>query len=138
MGPLVSRSAARRNRVGMPGTLWLHEFGSQLWSAFGHAPYLVGSVLAQMRGEDVVPNDVDVRVILTDEDYDAWGLGDPEHPHENSKWVSLVLAYSTLGEKMTGLHIDFQIQQQTHANATFPKGDRSAIGFVPLRLIHHP
>ena len=119
----------RRMRVGMPASLWLHEFGSQVWSAFGSPPYLVGSALVG----DRVPNDVDVRMILSDEDYEAWGLGDPVYPQHNPKWVSLVLAYSTLGKAMTGLPIDFQIQQQSLANKN-EHGPRSALGIVPLRL----
>ena len=31
--------------VGMPAALMLHEFGSQVWHAFGEPPYLVGSAL---------------------------------------------------------------------------------------------
>ena|SRR5437899_7566160 len=115
--------------VGMPADLWLHEFGSQVWSAFGEPPYLVGSALEKKTGW----RDVDVRVILGDEEYVAWGLGDPTRPHDNAKWTSLCLAYSELGRKMTGLPIDFQIQQRTYANDKF-KRSRSALGLVPLRL----
>jgi hypothetical protein len=118
----------------MPNTLWLAEFGSQVWSAFGHPPYLVGSTLRQMMGEDVIPNDVDIRVILPDDEYTAWGIGDPKRPHDNAKWVAFVLAFSELGKRMTGLPIDFQIQQQTDANETTKGNQRSAIGIVPLRI----
>lgn len=117
------------NRVGMPAYLYLQEFGSQVWSVFGVPPYQVGSSLQG----DRTPNDVDVRVILSDEEYEKWGLGDPKRPHGNAKWVSLVMAYSALGKAMTGLPIDFQIQQQTEANNKEP-GPRSAIGIVPLRF----
>lgn len=115
--------------VGMPAAMLLDEFGSQVWSAFGGPPYLVGSALTQKSGW----RDVDVRVILADEDYDALGLGDPKHPQHNMKWVSLCLAYSALGKQMTGLPIDFQIQRRTEANAEF-SGPRSALGLVPLRF----
>ncbi len=114
--------------VGMPATLYLDEFGSQVWSFFGHPPYLVGSVLKTTKWRDV-----DVRVILDDEEWEKMGFGKPDNEHQNLKWVSLCLAFSALGEKMTGLPIDFQIQQRTYANKTF-KGRRSAIGFVGLRL----
>ena len=116
--------------VGMPATLLLDEFGSQIWSAFGHVPYHVGSSLRQKTWRDV-----DVRLILSDEEYERMGLGDPKHPHQNAKWTSLVLAYSALGKAMTGLPIDFQIQQQTYANTHY-KGIRSALGITPLRLAH--
>lgn len=115
--------------VGMPADLLLHEFGSQIWAAFGDCPYHVGSSLTQKTGW----RDVDVRLILSDEEYERLGLGHPERQHDNEKWVSLVLAYSALGKAMTGLPIDFQIQQQSEANAKY-KGPRSALGMVPLRL----
>ena len=114
--------------VGMPASLWLDEFGHQVWAAFGHPPYLVGSALEGKQWRDV-----DVRLILPDEEYKCMGLGDPEHSHHNEKWVSLVLAYSALGKAMTGLPIDFQIQQQTDANEQYSKS-RSALGLIPLRL----
>lgn len=121
--------SGRSYRVGMPATLWLHEFGSQVWAAFGSPPYLVGSALQG----DREPHDVDVRLILSDEEYEAWGLGDPRNPHLNAKWVSLVLAYSTLGRHITGLPIDFQIQARSLANKQYD-GPRSAIGLIALRM----
>ena len=113
--------------VGFPATLYLDEFGSQIWSAFGKPAYLVGSVLKTTKFRDV-----DIRLILSDKDYKKMGLGKPGSEHQNLKWVALCLAFSALGEKITGLPIDFQIQQQTYANTTF-KGSRSCIGLVALR-----
>ena len=115
--------------VGMPAALLLDEFGSQVWSAFGEPPYLVGSALKSKKWRDV-----DVRLILSDEEYEQMGLGDPEHPHQNLKWVSFTLAFSALGKALTGLPIDFQIQQQTNANKLFD-GPRSALGLLPLRAM---
>lgn len=112
----------------MPAALYLDEFASQVWAAFGHPPYLVGSALAGRTWRDV-----DVRLILSDAEYAAFGLGDPEHSHRNARWVSLVMAYSALGRAMTGLPIDFQIQQQTHANKNY-EGARSALGIIASRL----
>jgi hypothetical protein len=114
--------------VGMPTALLLEEFGSQVWSAFGKPPYLVGSALRGKKWRDI-----DVRLILEDEEYERMGLGDPNHPHQNLKWVSLVLTYSALGKALTGLPIDFQIQQRTHANKVYD-GPRSALGLLPLRM----
>ena len=114
--------------VGWPADHLLHEFGSQVWAAFGLPPYLVGSALAKKRGW----RDVDVRLILPDEDYTWWQLGDPKDPRANERWVSLCLAYCALGRAVTGLPIDFQIQQQTLANEQYP-GSRSALGIIPLR-----
>jgi hypothetical protein len=115
--------------VGMPAHLLLHEFGSQVWAAFGTPPYHVGSSLTSK-----VWRDVDVRLILDDEVYEALGLGHPDRPHTNGKWVALCLAFSALGRQMTGLPIDFQIQQQTHANKTYDT-PRSALGLVALRML---
>lgn len=118
--------------VGMPAALYLDAFGSVVWDAFGGPPYLVGSALP---GENKTGwRDIDVRVILSDEDYEAMGLGDPERCHRNAKWVALVMAFSALGKQMTGLPIDFQIQQQTHANKTFGRKGRSALGCVAARF----
>lgn len=116
--------------VGMPAALYLDEFGSHVWSAFGHTPYLVGSALTQKHGW----RDVDVRLILPDDEY-AVLFGDPKQTHRNPKWVAMVLAFSALGRQMTGLPIDFQIQQQSKANADFD-APRSAIGMVGLRFAH--
>lgn len=114
--------------VGMPTTLLLEEFGLQVHAAFGAYPYLVGSVLHTTKWRDV-----DVRLILDDEEYAVMGLGDPTNPHVNSKWVSFTLAYSALGKAITGLPIDFQIQQRTNANTEFSSKDgkmRSALGIT--------
>jgi len=127
-----------RIRVGMPASLWLNEFGSQVWSAFGEIPYLVGSCLKSELGDRSAyggrpPFDVDVRVILDDEEYERQGYGDPKRSHQNAKWVAMCLAFSELGRRMTGLAIDFQIQQRTAANKD--EGPRSALGIVPLRFV---
>ena len=116
--------------VGMPATLLLHEFGSQVWAAFGTPPYLVGSALAGKQWRDV-----DVRLILDDDIYAALGLGDPRpsYAQRNGKWVALCLAFTALGKQMTGLPIDFQIQQQTWANKTYD-GPRSSLGMIALRM----
>lgn len=129
MSPGDMESKAILVGVGMPAGILLHEFGSQVWSAFGSPPYLVGSALHGKKWRDV-----DVRLILSDEEYAAWGFGDPRYTSHNAKWVSLVLAYSALGKSMTGLPIDFQIQQQTRANLEHQNKARSALGVTPLRI----
>jgi len=114
--------------VGMPATLLLDEFGYQVHAAFGDYPYHVGSSVLGKTWRDV-----DVRLILEDAEYERMGLGDPKYPHHNKKWVSLTLAFSALGKSMTGLPIDFQIQQQTDANENYSQKDgcvRSALGCV--------
>lgn len=114
--------------VGMPTTLLLEEFGYLVWVAFGAYPYHVGSSVFNKQWRDV-----DVRLILEDKEYERLGLGDPKYPHHNEKWVTLTLAFSALGKSMTGLPIDFQIQQQTDANAIYSQKDgciRSALGCI--------
>jgi hypothetical protein len=115
--------------VGMPAALMLHEFGSQVWHAFGTPPYLVGSALERKDWRDV-----DVRLILDDEVWETLELGNPGHEHQNGKWVALCLAFSALGKQMTGLPIDFQIQQQTWANKIYGVSARSALCIVALRM----
>ena len=108
--------------VGMPATLYLQEFGQIIEDVFGDCPYHVGSSLEKKKGW----RDVDVRLILTDKEYEQWGFGDPERPHQNAKWRGLVKAFSLLGQQITGLPIDFQIQQMTIANKE-NQGYRSAL-----------
>jgi hypothetical protein len=115
--------------VGFPNIIKLEEFGSKVWDAFGGPPYHVGSSMLNKTGW----RDVDVRMILDDAEYLAMGFGDPKRPQQNAKWVAMCTAFSALGREMTGLPIDFQIQQQTYANETEDK-PRSAIGIVPWRL----
>lgn len=114
--------------VGMPQSLLLQEFGEHVRRAFGGAmAYHVGSSLTEKRGWW----DVDVRLILSDEEYARMELGDPERGQQNKRWVSLVLAWSAFGQKLTGLPIDFQIQQQTYANTDAGnKGSRSALFLI--------
>lgn len=109
--------------VGMPAALYLDYFGALIWDAFGTNAYHVGSSLTGKGWRDV-----DIRLILDDAEYEAQGLGDPKHPQQNAKWVALCLAFSSLGKSVTGLPVDFQIQQQSRANAENEDKPRSAIG----------
>lgn len=114
--------------IGMPASLYLEAFGTLVQDAFDATPYHVGSSLPGS-GKDY--RDVDVRLLLDDEAYEAMGFGDPARPHDNPKWVAMTLAFSQLGRSMTGLPIDFQIQQRSHANAE-NDGPRSALGVRTL------
>lgn len=106
--------------VGMPQGLLLQEFGEHIYRAFGHVAYHVGSSLEVKDGW----RDVDVRLMLPDDEYVIYG--DPARQHENKRWVSTILAWSAFGRSLTGLPIDFQIQQTSHANANY-KSSRSAL-----------
>ncbi len=108
--------------VGMPAWLLLNQFGRVVFDAFGEWPYLVGSATHGKRWRDI-----DVRLILADEDFERW-CGKLEHPlAANPRWSAFCLAFSYLGEQMTGLPVDFQIQQRTDANKEFPHEDRHAL-----------
>lgn len=117
--------------VGQPQGLWLQEFGDYLHAAFGHVAYHVGSSLANKDGW----RDVDVRLMLPDDEWAAMGFGEPGREHYSRKWVALTLAWSAFGRHLTGLPIDFQIQQRSAANTAFPK-NRSAL-FTVSRLLTH-
>lgn len=113
--------------VGMPQSILLHEFGKRVWEAFGSPPYHVGTSV-----NNKIFRDVDVRLILIDEEYENWEFGNPSDFLSNSKWVSMCLAFSCLGRNITGLPIDFQIQQQTYANKHY-NGVRSALGTIFIK-----
>ena len=120
--------------VGMPHALYLQQFGDLLEQVFGATPYQVGSSV-----ENKTWRDVDVRVILDKEQWEQWGFHEDidRLQHYDGKWIGLCMAFSELGRKMTGLPIDFQIQEQDWANKMYsegPKCIRSALGIVPWRL----
>jgi len=135
------RRGVMNGGVGMPGAILLDAFGSYVWDAFGEIPYHVGSSLETEKGTTPWAGatlnrsqwrDVDVRLIISDEKWEKEGYGDPRDTHRNAKWVATTLAWTAFGRQLTGLPIDFQIQQQTEANKD--DGLRSAIGLVPHRF----
>jgi hypothetical protein len=105
--------------VGMPFCLLLQQFGEHLYQAFGQVPYWVGSSLDPEKKDGW--RDVDVRIMLPDDEYEARGFGDvkgyPHNCHSNGRWCSTILAWSCFGRHITGLPIDFQIQPLSWANA---------------------
>lgn len=103
--------------VGMPQTIYLEQYAYLLRVAFKEVPYLVGTALTQKTGW----RDVDVRIILTDEEWEEWDFGKPEIP--NQKWTAFCAAFSELGKAMTQLPIDFQFQQMTFANSCYDKAE---------------
>ena len=119
----MTKSVECRPGIGMPTALTFDEFGAVVYDAFGEHPYHVGSSL-----ESKTWRDVDVRLMLSAQRYQELGLGDPDRPHFNPTWVALVRAFSALGREMTGLPIDFQIQQTELANAQYSGRPRSALG----------
>lgn len=111
--------------VGMPQALRLQQFGNDLRAAFGEMAYHVGSSLRNKDGW----RDVDVRIMLSDEQWDAQGFGDPAYVHSNAKWRAITLAWSAYGRVLTGLPIDFQLQRRSDANRDYgqPEHQRSAL-----------
>lgn len=124
-GPEPRRGETEAIGVGMPATLHLNAFGREIDEAFGHLPFLVGSA---MRGKTW--RDVDVRLILPDDEFDALFPDHMKPSRCDGKWALLCAAISELGRIRTGLPIDFQIQRMTEANALYD-GPRSALGLHP-------
>ena len=108
--------------VGMPAALHLNAWGHELYRAFGHHPYLVGSALYGKQWRDI-----DVRLMLPDDEFDALF---PDHysvDQADPRWALMCAALAEYGRARTGLPIDFQIQHRGLANAEF-NGPRSALG----------
>lgn len=95
----------------------LRLFGAHVGRAFGDVPFHVGSSLTEKRGW----RDVDVRLLLADDEYEPWADDGMRRMHELA-WST----WSTFGQQMTGLPIDFQIQRRAAANEEFA-GPRSAL-----------
>jgi hypothetical protein len=108
--------------VGMPAVLHLNAFGREINEAFGHIPYLVGSAAIGKTWRDV-----DVRLMLPDDEFDALFPNHTAATHADGKWALLCAAISELGRIRTGLPIDFQIQRTSEANELYG-GVRQALG----------
>lgn len=110
--------------VGMPAMLHLEAFGREINDAFGHLPYLVGSAVKSKTWRDV-----DVRLILPDEEFDALFPPREPHAHYDGMWGLLCAALSELARLRTGLPVDFQIQRMTYANERWDNSHpRHALG----------
>jgi|SRR6185295_2512246 len=112
--------------VGAPAIFALNQACRQINEAFSDCfgCYLVGSSLERPDWRDV-----DVRMILSDEAFDAEFPGAGQHWEQDTRWLLITVALSQWLSKQTGLPIDFQIQPQTHANERHA-GPRQAIGLV--------
>lgn len=111
--------------IGMPARLKLEWFGREVYDAFGSHAYLVGTAARSKTWRDV-----DVRVILDDEDFERQ-IGKLTRPNcLNLRWNALCLAFAARGREVTGLPIDFQIQQRSDANEQYRGEVRHALGLV--------
>lgn len=130
----ADREAVREGRgPGVPGAMHLEAFGAAIADAFGDIPYHVGSSATQKTGW----RDVDVRLILDDDRFDALFPGFQAANHIDAWWALLCAALSELGRARTGLPIDFQIQSMTEANERYP-GVRHPLFLIRAQEDHRP
>jgi len=108
-----------RMGIGPHDHLLLHMFGDLIIEAWGESGYLVGS---SQRGEPW--RDIDVRVMLP---YHQWlrffSPAKYEERQSHPGWRAHMLAWSKLGERLTGLPIDFQVERENDT-----PGPRNPIG----------
>lgn len=114
------------NGVGMPAAIYLCQFGQWIHDAYGETAYHVGS---SARGK--VWRDVDVRMMLDDEVFDAMFPGYAAAHQNDPLWALTCAGISELGRKLTGLPIDFQIQRVSHANGRY-SGVREPLFLCPV------
>lgn len=100
--------------TGMPASLNLAAFGQSLQAAFGAVAYQVGSSVVGKTWRDV-----DVRIMLPDDRFDALFPGYAVGNQNDAWWGLICASVSELGRVRTGLPIDFQIQRTTDANARY-------------------
>jgi hypothetical protein len=95
--------------------------------AFG-VPYHVGSSLVRPDFRDV-----DVRLILGDQEYDALFPGAERGVREmaHARWSVMSSSISLYLSQASGLPVDFQFQQMTDANRRYPAGERHPLGIFP-------
>lgn len=114
--------------VGAPAYFKLEMALQQVNAAFpkSYGCFLVGSALDRPDWRDI-----DVRMILSDEDFHKLFPDAEREPHFffNPRWLLLTVAISDWLKAQTGLPVDFQFQPQSHANDRH-KGRRNAIGLT--------
>lgn len=110
-------SGDRHNYLSVSELPILRAWGHEVKLMFrGEMPYQVGSSLLRKDWRDV-----DVRVMLDAEQYDALVAAGVDIYYLN-------LAVSLWGQKVTGLPIDFQVQDAHSANLDYPDSRRDPIG----------
>lgn len=116
-----------------PNGMKLDNFGQEVREFFGHVPYQVGSSLWTRSWRDV-----DVRLILPDDEFEAL-LGKLTKPMAlNARWNAACLAWSARGREVTGLPIDFQVQSQSYADENENEGPRNPIGWLHGSRCYRP
>ncbi len=88
-------------------------------------PYLVGSCLTRADYRDI-----DIRVILADDRFDALFPGHAPHHNPLRHLIQVALTeHYVAATRLT--RIDFQIQRMTDANEKYPTGTRHPLGLYP-------
>lgn len=108
MRPIAARHK-RHTQLGPATIRLLDDWGKALRATFPDAfgSYLVGSAMTKAN-----PRDIDVRIILPDDSF--------ARLQEGLTIRRLNLMLTLWGERVTGLPVDCQVQQQSFANATYP------------------
>lgn len=114
----------RANYIGAPEFYHLNNVCRMVTEAFGWHLYLVGSSLKRRDYRDV-----DIRLILPDNEFDAMFPGISGAHWLDARWSLICASISEWIGKRCNLPIDFQIQRMTEANAEYPdEHPRNALG----------
>lgn len=105
--------------VGFAGFCALRVWGQTLYEVFGDMPYQVGSSVKSKEFRDV-----DVVVMMSPEKFYSWA---GPHGVHGARYRAICASFSSWGTKITGLPIDFKLQEVMYANANHT-GQREAIG----------
>jgi hypothetical protein len=116
--------------IGAPACFALEMACKQVQAAFAPTAegsfgqcFVVGSALERPDWRDV-----DVRMILDDDSFDAlFPMRERNRYEFDQRWTLMTVAVSRWMQQQTGLPIDFQFQPMTHANQTH-NGPRHAAG----------
>lgn len=116
----------RDNYIGPPECFVLAHVCETLYRAFGEMPYLVGSAT-----EGLDYRDVDIRMIFSDEKFDALFGGVDHSGQVNLFWSVLCTAIGEYIANRTGLKIDFQIQQRSRVSKADWDKKRTPLAMFP-------
>jgi hypothetical protein len=115
--------------IGAPACFALEEAIRPVCDAFGAyggsglvGCYIVGSCLERPDWRDV-----DVRLMMSDDEFAALFPDAGAQWEHDARWLLLTVAISERLSRLTGLPIDFQFQPNSHANERH-NGRRNAIG----------
>ncbi len=117
----------RAHHIGAPEFHLLNLACLPVWEAFrfGYGIFLVGSSLARRDYRDV-----DLRCIVSDEDFQRLFPGSGEAVWRHPLWALVCSSISLHLSRASGLPIDFQVQSMTEANRDYPSPEhpRNAVG----------